>query len=115
MIDVSDRELKIINDILAGFVPECEVLAFGSRVNGNTKLYSDLDLAVIGKEKLSIRVLGKLREAFQMCELPFRIDVIDWHSCSDAFKNIIEQKYELVQSSAFINLHSGKTYKGNGK
>ncbi len=71
MIDVSPEQLKIVTGILAQFVPECEVRFFGSRVNGNPKSYSDLDWAVVGKEKNPIRTLGQFREAFEASETAF--------------------------------------------
>ena len=97
MIDVSPEQLKTVTGILAQFVPECEVRAFGSRVNGNPKPYSDLDLAVIGNEKISIRILGQLREAFEASELSFRVDVLDWNAISESFQNIIAQNYKVIQ------------------
>ncbi len=97
MIEVSPEQLKTVTDILAQFVPESEVRVFGSRVNGNPKSYSDLDLAVIGREKIPIRLLGQLREAFEACELPFRVDVLDWNAIPESFRNIIQQNYEVIQ------------------
>ena len=64
--------------------------AFGSRVTGGARQYSDLDLAVIGDEPLGLIPLGLLREAVEESDLPIRVDVIDWHDTSDSFKNAIE-------------------------
>jgi uncharacterized protein len=77
-------------------VPECEVRAFGSRVNGAAKNYSDLDLAVVGSGKLSDDTLRRLKEAFEESDLPFRVDVLDWHATSPSFQKVIEEQYEVI-------------------
>jgi predicted nucleotidyltransferase len=75
------------------------VRAFGSRVNWTAKGYSDLDLAVVGSGKLSDDTLRHLREAFEESDLPFRVDVLDWHAASPAFQKVIEKQYKIVQKS----------------
>lgn len=100
MINIRAEHLEIIKDILGKHVPEFEVRVFGSRINGNTKNYSDLDIVLIGKQNLSINQLRKLEDSFQESDLPFRIDVIDWNRISDEFKKIIEKGFEVLQKSA---------------
>ena len=51
-IDIKPIELDIVRTILARHVPEREVRAFGSRVSGPAKKFSDLDLAVMGETSL---------------------------------------------------------------
>ena len=72
--------------------------AFGSRVTGMTKPWSDLDLAVMGPEPLGFRKVGRLIEAFQESTLPFRVDVLDWHDVSPTFQAIIAEHYAVVQA-----------------
>jgi uncharacterized protein len=97
MIDLSPKHLKTIQDILAEHVPDCEVRAFGSRVTGTTKKYSDLDLAVVGPRRLDPDTLRLLKEAFEESDLPFRVDVIDWDATAESFRKVIEVKYEIIQ------------------
>ena len=98
MIDVPDHHLKTIKRILAEYAGDCEVRAFGSRGNGTAKKYSDFDLAIVGKGKIARRVKMLLREAFEDSDLPFRVDVIDYNTVSEAFRAIIEEKYEVIQN-----------------
>jgi predicted nucleotidyltransferase len=97
MIDVPERQLETIKSILAEYVGDCEVRAFGSRGNGTAKEHSDLDLAIVGKSKIKRRVKMLLREAFEESDLPFRVDIIDYNTVSEAFRAIIEEKYEVIQ------------------
>lgn len=96
MISITSQQLRLINKILQDFVPECEVRAFGSRVNGRHREYSDLDLVILGKEKLPWQVMSNLREAFAESDLPFRVDVLDWHDISPEFQQIIAQNYAII-------------------
>ena len=70
--------------------------AFGSRVQGNAKPFSDLDLAVMGETPLDFRQLAALKDAFAESNLPFRVDVVDWAATSEAFRGIIEEAFEVV-------------------
>ena len=100
MIDISVLHQDLIHKILQRHVPGCEVRVFGSRVGPKAKKYSDLDLAIIGKEKIPSHVLAALKEDFQESDLPFRVDVLDWHVVSEEFKAVIAKKYEILQKSA---------------
>lgn len=97
MLDLSAKQLQIVCGILQEIVPDREVWAFGSRVKGTVKPYSDLDLVVRGEKVLSIRTRNRLMEAFQESDLPIRVDVLEWCAISPAFRQVIGQKYVVVQ------------------
>ena len=98
MIDVPERHLETVKRILAEYAGGHEVRAFGSRVNGPAKDYSDLDLAILGNGKLTRREKMLLREAFEESDLPFRVDVIDYHAVSESFQAIIDNDYSIIQA-----------------
>ena len=64
MINVSPSQLETIKRILAEYVGDYEVRAFGSRVDGSAQGYSDIDLAVIAPSKIKRRTKMLLKEAF---------------------------------------------------
>ncbi len=96
MIDLAPADLATVQRLLAQHVPTAEVRAFGSRVCGGAKPYSDLDLAVVGKARLSIAELGALREAFEESSLPMRVDVVDWCALTPEFRREIERGFTVV-------------------
>lgn len=96
MIDLDPDNLSMVKQILREHVPEYEVWVFGSRVQGTAKRYSDLDIALVGSEKLDFNRLYRLKEAFEESELPIRVDVIDWQTTSDAFRQVIKKRYECL-------------------
>ena len=97
MIDVPAQDLKIIKQILKKYVEDCEIRAFGSRVTGKAKVYSDLDLVIVGSKRIERKSMVVLKEAFEESKLNFRVDIIDWQTISKSFREIIESGYEIIR------------------
>ena len=89
MIDLAPHHLETVKRILAEHLPDSEVRAFGSRATWTAWEYSDLDLAVVSPEPLDWDRRARLREAFEESDLPIRVDIVDWESLSDGFRQTI--------------------------
>lgn len=100
MIDLAPEHLGTVRDILAAHLPGIEVRVFGSRFTGKAKRYSDLDLAVVAPAALDSDRLRLLKEAFEESDLPFRVDVVDWHVLSTGFQQVIASAHEVIQEAA---------------
>ena len=98
-IDVRADLLAVVQQILRTHVPQHEVWAFGSRVSGVAKPYSDLDLAIITQQPLPLGVLGALQDAFAESDLPWRVDVVDWACTSPPFRDIIQQNKVVLKTA----------------
>jgi predicted nucleotidyltransferase len=96
MIDIEEKQLSEIRRILRDHVPECEVRLFGSRVSGTARKYSDIDLLLVSPEKIDPQRIALLKDAFSESDLPIIVDVIDWHTVTESFKNVIQDKTELL-------------------
>ena len=90
---ITAEELHIVQEILNANIPNREVWAFGSRVKKTSKPYSDLDLAVMGTESLSLCEMADLSYAFSHSNLPFKVDVVNWATTESTFQNIIRDQY----------------------
>ena len=90
---------RMVESILERRLPDREARAFGSRVTGTAKPYSDLDLVVMGSVKLPTPTLYALRDDFEESELPFRVDVLDWNRLSPKFQNSILAHSEILHGS----------------
>lgn len=91
-IDLRPDHAKIVHEIIARHLPAgVSVRVFGSRAKWTAKPHSDLDLALKGKEPLPRSVLGDLAEAFSESDLPFRVDVVDWHTVAPSFQAVIDR------------------------
>lgn len=55
-------------------VPEADVWPYGSRVRGDARRFSAVDLVMDAGAPLSLGTLADLRDALEASELPYRID-----------------------------------------
>ena len=96
MIDLDPASLVLVKQILKKHLPGATVKAFGSRVTGKAKPYSDLDLVIIDDKPISIKKMNALKFEFSNSDLPILIDIIDWHAISKSFREKIEGDCEVV-------------------
>ena len=92
-LDLRPEWLAIIQPIIATYLPESEVLAYGSRVTGTAHEGSDLDLVVRNSHKplMPTHNLGKVRDAFSESNLPILVDILDWAQIPENFREEIER------------------------
>ncbi len=100
LIDIRPDHWEIVRDILKKRVPQYEVWAFGSRAKWNAKPYSDLDLAIITDKPLSLAVSAALADDFSESDLPWKVDVVDWATTSESFREIIQRDKVVVQEGS---------------
>lgn len=96
---LTPRHLAMLLELLHRHVPDAEVWAYGSRVNGDCHDASDLDLVVRNPVALneSQPGLSDLKEALVESNLPIRVEVVDWARIPEAFRREIERAYVVVQ------------------
>ncbi|MDI9409255.1 MAG: nucleotidyltransferase domain-containing protein [Candidatus Pacebacteria bacterium] len=99
-IVMKPHELEIVQTILARHLPRSEVWVYGSRALGDgVKPFSDLDLCIKAESPLPLSVIADLRDEFTECDLPYKVDMSDWHRLSESFKLRIEP--EMVRLKYF--------------
>ncbi len=99
MIDLKPIFMRKVKGILAGHVPEFDVLVYGSRATGTAKKLSYLDLAVITEKPLVAARREKLESAFKAADFPFRVETIDWAATGTVFRREIKKTGVLIQQS----------------
>lgn len=93
MLQLKPVYINTVKKILKKYIPEKQVLVFGSRVTKTFKPHSDIDLCVMGDAPLSLEQLATLRDAFSESSLPMRVDIVDWTSITPEFRSIIMANY----------------------
>ncbi len=96
-LSILPAHLTMVRAILTTHVPTHEVWAFGSRVTGSAKEFSDFDLVVIGEKPLALGVHASFVDDFSESDLPYKVDVIDWATTDAAFRQIIQRNCIVVQ------------------
>ncbi len=99
-LHLPERYLQMVLAILQAHLPDAEVWAYGSRVNGDYYEASDLDLVVRQPEDLSFKQLnlGEVIEAFSESNLPIIVQLVDWARIPSDFHAEIEENYVVMQS-----------------
>uniref|UniRef100_E6QKH0 Polymerase beta nucleotidyltransferase domain-containing protein n=1 Tax=mine drainage metagenome TaxID=410659 RepID=E6QKH0_9ZZZZ len=95
-LELLPGELEIVREILRRHLPGREVWAFGSRVKGKARTFSDLDLAVLGDQPLTLSTRADLAEDFSESDLPYKVDIVDWATTSERFREIIRAEYIVL-------------------
>ena len=89
-IDLSADHRRLVLNVLRVNLPQSsKAWVFGSRTTGRARRYSDLDLAIDAGRRLTLDEIARLTEAFSDSDLPYRVDLVDWHDIDDRWRQII--------------------------
>ena len=98
MIHLDTTQLTLVKRILRAYIPHRRVAAFGSRVQGTAREFSNLDLVLLDDEPVAADVLSELRYALEESDLSISVDVVEWATLSPSFRRAIERTpLEIVQ------------------
>ncbi len=92
MLDLAPHHKALLLAILNTHLPGARVWAFGSRVTGRARPFSDLDLAVEGAAPIDTRTLALLRDDLAESDLPMVVEVLDLRAISSAFRAVVERE-----------------------
>ncbi len=96
MIALEEEQIKLIQTILRNYFPDAEIRVFGSRYKHTNQPYSDIDIVIVGKTKIDLITYSKVKEELEESNLKYRVDLLDWHSISREFQQVIEEGYETI-------------------
>ena len=91
---IKPEYLKILTDIFNSYCPFSVVVAYGSRLNGNAHEGSDLDLAI--KFNQDDKHIYELRNIINDSDIPFLVDIHEYESLPDTFKEEILKNYIVI-------------------
>jgi predicted nucleotidyltransferase len=97
-IDLKPRDRDTLVSLLDQFLPHSTVWAFGSRITGNARPWSDLDLVAFTKTEQGPQV-SLLKEALEESNLPFRVDLLEWDRIPERFRETIKAEYVVLSKS----------------
>ena len=97
-LSLHPRHRRAIQTLVARHLPEVEVWAYGSRIDGRGHPGSDLDLVLRapGPTPISRKKLARLKDAFTDSSIPFLVEAHDWALLPRAFRRRIEQKHVVL-------------------
>ncbi len=90
-IFIEQRFLIELKNIFQQTVPDAQIWAYGSRVDGTAHSGSDLDLALVGDGDISA-----LKAALQESNIPFLVDVVKFEHLPESFQKEILKKHVVL-------------------
>src|SRR6202171_5966741 len=100
-IDLPADHRRLVLNILGAHLPHnIKAWVFGSRATGRARRYSDLDLAIDAGRRLTLDETARLSEAFSESDLPYRVDLVDWHDINDRWRQtIVAERVALTEAA----------------
>jgi nucleotidyltransferase substrate binding protein (TIGR01987 family) len=90
VVDLRADHRRTVLDILHENLPlNTQAWVFGSRATGRARRHSDLDLAIDAGRRLTLDEIARLSEAFSDSDLPYKVDLLDWHAVDDRWRQMI--------------------------
>lgn len=79
----------MIKDIVRKHLPSTEYKAFlfGSRVAGNHRKFSDVDLGILGNKPIPSDVFFNLQQDLEDSDIPYIVELLDFSSVAESFKS----------------------------
>lgn len=98
VLDLPDAYRAQLMGLFRQLLPDAEVWAYGSRVNGTAHSTSDLDLVVRDPVDPQRRrdSLWRLRDAIAESSLPILVDIMDWASIPENFREEIARSHVVL-------------------
>jgi uncharacterized protein len=73
-----------------------KLYVFGSRAKNSHRKFSDIDLCIVSDRPIPDLVMAEIKERFQESGIPFKVDVVDYHSVSDDFRRLISSHWVAI-------------------
>ena len=100
ILGVTDKEQRIIEDILDAYADNYSFYYYGSRVKGNFEKISDLDILIKGEKEMPLFILSNLKEKFDASYLPYIVNFSDYHNITPDFYEHIKQDLVNYKTNA---------------
>lgn len=101
VLTLRPRHLEELRRLIATYLPQEEVWAYGSRIAGTAHDTSDLDLVIRHPTDLKVQqtsAFWELKEAISESNLPFLVELFDWARLPAAFRDNIARQHVIIYS-----------------
>jgi type I restriction enzyme S subunit len=97
-IQLEPAYLRELHDILYRNIDTSrwKPIVFGSRVTGKARQTSDIDIGIIGNERLPIAIRQQLGEALDNSDIPYVVEVVDFKDTTAKFQEVALQETAVI-------------------
>lgn len=86
---IEEKVKQKIVALISALIPEATIYLFGSRARGTHSEWSDIDLALDSGVKISHDIIGEILGILAGTDIPYKIEVVDFHSVSQQMQQSI--------------------------
>ncbi len=94
--DIEPQHLRMVVEVLARYLPDREVWAYGSRVSRRSWQYSDLDLVVMGDQPMTASQREDMLDDLSETRLPYMVEVKYWSLVPQHWRDEILRCYAVI-------------------
>ena len=92
MIKIESHDYQILQKILSKY--PYTFYAYGSRVKGTARKFSDLDLCYL--ENITDEVICQIKEELEESDLPFMVELVNWKQMRLQFQELIKKDLKAI-------------------
>lgn len=92
-LQIEPKHLEIVKNVLKKY--PYKFYAFGSRVNGTPRKFSDLDICFF--DEIPWNIQAHLDNDFEESDLPYKVDVVNWNTIDESFKKNIKSDLTPIE------------------
>ena len=93
MIKMEEKDFQLLKKILAKY--PYQFYAYGSRVKGTARQFSDLDLCY--QEDIPPEVVYQIKGELEESNLPFFVELVNWKHMRSDFQELIKKDLILIE------------------
>ena len=103
-INLDEKSFLMVRDILKKNLNgiSTKTYVFGSRVKGENRKFSDIDIAIRADNDIPFSIMARLNHDFEESNLDYFVNIVDLNTASERFVKCIEN--DLVE--IFQNISS---------
>ena len=98
-LHILPKHRTILESLLEEHLPDVEVWAYGSRVNGRSHDGSDMDLVLRapGLNEIPAHQVSEFKDAVRASAIPFLVEARDWAKLPERFHREIEKRHIVLE------------------
>lgn len=81
------------------------VFLFGSQVTKPISRKSDIDIGVLGHEKMPFSKICAIKEVIDESNVPFKVDIVDFYNADEEFKQVALKNIVIWNQPKSININ----------
>lgn len=99
-----DKFINIAKQIVIDVIGDRDISVFiyGSRASENYRRDSDLDIGLLGKDRINKRIITEIKDKLEESIVPYHVDVTDFNDVSEKFRNIALKNIDVWKNKKYL-------------